>query len=824
MSTLVDPSSHTLEGGCPSRASACPTADTISQLAASSVLLLEWEDVCRHIEGCPSCWNEYRAKLGHRYPNYVPGFVLVEELGRGAASVVYAAWREQAPRRLSALKVLNLPSEEQRVRFRREVAIHQSLDSPNIVRCLDHGECGAVTYYEMELVRGDTLDRHVMRKRLTLAEKVALMQRVADAIAFAHERGVSHRDLKPANILINSRGEVRIVDFGLGALRSEDWSVHVRRTHTRVGDVFGTVRYMSPEQAWGGLIGGPIDHQTDVWALGILLYELATNGEYPYLLAPLDQRSGDEALMHRIRNDLPRPPRIPDEQMGPRLSRLIERCLVWDKEFRLESARVLAEELQRCLSGQPLQSHRVPIRYRIRRILNAVVLKHRPAVSLLSVVASLIIVSAIAFAANSRWGGEKQAVLETNRPAEVRAIPALTPEDVVIVGISNDSVATVPELAEQLGYTGLTKELSTWRAVHGHQMRQLAKSTPLAVAWDFHMEPPRPEDPAFCAGVLELDRKGVPVTIAAKDFTTEGEPKISPGIMECAGRQLNFGSILVRNPLIRPGEFVLASRRNGKALPSFGLSVVAGLRNPDRRIQLEWPEGTNEITVLYQDRDQADSVLPARDRLTFMHSYEHKLASAVVQRGDVIGCRVFELRHPSLWEQRVIAYEWLLTAEEADIRSCCSDKVVVFGDLRRGLGFDRHRALIGTEVIPDVPGCFFMADSIVGMTSQPFFKRLFPLSGWTLVAAVMTAYIGVLLPGSGPLSRRMLHTALRRGLVGALVGGFILGAGMMTVCRDQTTVHFGLAVATFSFAAIFGTRAEYIRRRHSVDSDYLRRW
>ncbi|MDH3456222.1 MAG: serine/threonine protein kinase, partial [Gemmatimonadota bacterium] len=206
--------------------------------------------------------------LGDRYP-------LVRELGRGGAAVVYLA-DDRKHHRQVAIKVLRpeLAATLGTDRFLREIEIAAQLSHPHILPLYDSGEAEGLLYYVMPYVTGESLRERIARTgRLELAEAVHITTEVADALTYAHGRGVVHRDIKPENILLES-GHALVTDFGIARAVSKAGEERV----TSPGIVVGTPIYMSPEQAEGN---GETDQRTDVYALGCVLYEMIA-GEPPF--------------------------------------------------------------------------------------------------------------------------------------------------------------------------------------------------------------------------------------------------------------------------------------------------------------------------------------------------------------------------------------------------------------------------------------------------------------------------------------------------------------------------------------------------------------
>jgi len=210
----------------------------------------------------------------------VGGYEVTTQLGEGAMGVVFRA-RDTKLLRDVALKVLpaQFASDPDRLsRLQREAQVLASLNHPNIAHVYGLEDVGGSECIVMELVEGDTLEERLKQGRLPLHDALEIARQLADGLAAAHERGIVHRDLKPANIKLASKGVVKILDFGLakpfaGPAMGSDMSVMPTiATRSMAGGIFGTVAYMSPEQARGK----DVDARTDIWAFGCVLYEMLT--------------------------------------------------------------------------------------------------------------------------------------------------------------------------------------------------------------------------------------------------------------------------------------------------------------------------------------------------------------------------------------------------------------------------------------------------------------------------------------------------------------------------------------------------------------------
>ena len=210
-------------------------------------------------------------------------YKILEQIGEGGMGAVYLAEDQNLGRKV-ALKLLHeeMASNSERLeRFRREAQAVAALNHPNIVTIHSIEESPEGYFIIMELVEGTGLDKIVTGDGLSSERMIEVAQPLIKALVAAHERGITHRDLKPANIMVTGDGAVKILDFGLAKLQAApDSDVHEdlpTQALTQVGTVVGTIPYMSPEQVQGK----PVDHRTDIFSLGVILYEMAT-GHRPF--------------------------------------------------------------------------------------------------------------------------------------------------------------------------------------------------------------------------------------------------------------------------------------------------------------------------------------------------------------------------------------------------------------------------------------------------------------------------------------------------------------------------------------------------------------
>jgi len=279
--------------------------------------------------------------IGHELGHYR----ILEKLGEGGMGEVYLAEDTELDRQV-ALKLLRpemADAPERLERFRCEAKAAAALNHPSIVTIYSIEEADGQPFLTMELVDGKTLDHHIPEGGITKDRFLNLAVPLADALGIAHTKGIVHRDLKPANIMVTDEGQVKILDFGLAKLRGttsvEADSELETLGFSQEGLLMGTVPYMSPEQVQGK----EVDYRSDIFSLGVVLYEMAT-GKRPF------EGENSARLISSILRDEPRPVAEINHEASHRLSRAIRRCIEKDAERRFQSAIDLRNELEE-LSG-----------------------------------------------------------------------------------------------------------------------------------------------------------------------------------------------------------------------------------------------------------------------------------------------------------------------------------------------------------------------------------------------------------------------------------------------------------------------------------------
>ncbi|MBI5191061.1 MAG: protein kinase [Nitrospirae bacterium] len=255
-------------------------------------------------------------------------YAIVKEVGRGGMGVVYEA-KDNNLNRVIALKLLPKSfSENPQVlkRFAQEARSAAQLNHPNIVTLYDFQQAGGRSFITMEMVEGVTLKKLMASAaKMPLVNKLKIIYQCCQGLHYAHEAGIIHRDIKPSNIMINKQSVVKIMDFGLAKAGGEE-------TLTDAGMISGTVMYMSPEQ----LVGDKLDRRSDIYALGLVFYELVAL-RHPFA-------EGDAAYQHV--HTPPKPPKTLNPAIPDRLDQIIMKCLEKDRNNRFGTAAELAMSLR----------------------------------------------------------------------------------------------------------------------------------------------------------------------------------------------------------------------------------------------------------------------------------------------------------------------------------------------------------------------------------------------------------------------------------------------------------------------------------------------
>ncbi len=362
------------------------------------------------------------------WPITIPGCELTQEVFRGGQAVVYKAFHPATGRHVAVKVLRNAPFHEpsDRARLQREVRILAQLQHPNIVSVHDSGTSMGCHYFVMDYIEGQALDTFMSTSEATVPETLRLLIKICNAVNAAHLRGVIHRDLKPSNIRVDDRGEPHVLDFGLAKMTTDQVNEPSQwRNMTITGQFVGSLPWASPEQAAGP--SGQIDLRTDVYSLGVILYQMLTGR------LPTPQTGSVPQMLTHILESEPVPPSELRAGLDEDVDTIVLKCLAKEPERRYQSAIALAEDVERYIEHRPILARAPSTIYHLRKLIR----RHKLPFFLLAIlgVSSLgfaVGMSALYARARTAEVGEAQRRIEAEREAQTaQAIKRFLVEDLL---------------------------------------------------------------------------------------------------------------------------------------------------------------------------------------------------------------------------------------------------------------------------------------------------------------------------------------------------------------------------------------------------------
>lgn len=630
-------------------------------------------------------------------PPRVPGYRILSELSRGGQGAVFLAV-QLATKRQVAIKTLlaGLQADDiSRKRFQREIELQSQLRHPNIVTIFEAGttEDGR-QYHVMDYVPGRPLDRYIQDEGSSPSKVLQIFLQVCDAVHTAHSHGIIHRDLKPQNILVDAQGRPHVLDFGLARALAVTGESAVSLGHA----VLGTVPFMSPEQAAGNL--GLVDAQTDVYALGVVLYWVLTN-RFPYNVT----RTLHDAL-EQIQHAAPDPPSRHDARISKDLETILLKCLSKERARRYQGVRALADDIRRLLDGKPITARRDSLAYHLRKSATRAAVLHPRLTDAVVLLVTLGVFVPLAnrffFDWTSLGMGAQQRLLHSFTAAATG--PGL--KHVRLIALTDRMDVAAIAKREKLSGVDPGKKVSL-RRLYGRLMERLAEAGPRAVVWNYTFAGQTEYDADFKRGADRLRAVGAGVVVAVKKWPFYGlqDSDLSPTIAASVKWGRPAASLLEN----QPWELLLfLSRESFDPVPSLVLAGLAVARQPEAEFTIRVNPSDSSLRLTYYRRDpavpQSRQWLETTDTihftgLTTVHSSD---AQSGVVEGDAIA-RFFltipereALSNSTIDMQDAFAVDWTALARDL------SGKVIVLADMRGKA--DRHpyrdgRSIHAGEVI-----------------------------------------------------------------------------------------------------------------------------
>ncbi|MHC5114438.1 MAG: protein kinase domain-containing protein [Planctomycetota bacterium] len=638
----------------------------------------------------------------------IGGCRLKRVIASGGMGTVYEAVQEH-PRRTVAVKVMKhgVTSRSALRRFETESQILGRLRHPNIAQVHEagthEGGGGTVPFFVMEYIpNAMPITRYARERSLGTRERLELFEQVCAAIHHGHQKGIIHRDLKPGNVLVDADGNVKIIDFGVA--RATDSDLAVTTLQTDVGQLLGTLQYMSPEQVEAD--PHAIDARSDVYALGVVLYELLCD-RLPYDVS----RMAIFEATRVIREDPPSKLSSFNKHLRGDIETLVMKAVEKDRGRRYQSADAMRLDIERYLNDEPILAQPPTFGYMLARRSEAFLHRH-PIVSYLGVVAvvcvlvELLLVDVVYYQTGinqtfKRWMAGVPALGTRNSPLR----------HVAVVRITDDTIAASAELAREHGVEGSDGTWGTMRALHGALLKRLATINPRVVSFDITFQPEKDEiDPEFVEGIRAVREAGGDVLVSIHGW------RLGDGLGRLS-RHLR--------PYVRPhgvtGGYVetedwfanLFVDRGGDIMPSLMLATCGAHRYPGRELLVAPAVEDEAVNVQYFTRPEPNN--PSfRDFVPGVVDV-FELSAVEIQReddygrevGDRVGIYIFRMPPDDALEQSSVDYEWVLGADDIDLQRRFGGKAIVVGDCRSeaaGNG-DYHPTPDGRRL----PGCYAVA-------------------------------------------------------------------------------------------------------------------
>lgn len=722
----------------------------------------------------------------------IPGYDILRELGRGGQGVVYLAWQKSVERNV-AIKVLSdggAACGPSLGLFQQEAKLVANLHHPNIVIVHDSDvTADRRVFIVMDFIDGASLAErvHVPPAPRMFGENLRLFVKICEAVGAAHTAGVVHCDLKPGNIHLDNDGNPHILDFGLARLNDPAGNPDVS-----VGFA-GTIPWVSPEQAAGR---GGLDGTTDVYALGVILFQLLT-GRLPF------DNTGDagERLQRVINGPTLNFPTRPDA-LDDELTAIIKKCLSRKPTARYPTARLLADDVRHYLTGRPVDAMGPRRLYGFFRRATALSNRH-PFLALCTVA---MIACTVAYWANDLLLAHTPGIDRLYR----RTVQNLTPSPPPTAALDRVRVIAISDHSN-LSAFGQSQGLppydpanpQTIRPYCGRLLQRLVAVNPKVVVFDITFRRSSPFDAELLEGLKAASAAHIPVVLAAPAWklNDRGLPEICPEFLPYA----RWGCFTADLSSTAPWALETAVRRGGdeEVLLSLSLSTLAAYCQPRAQCEVVVDDLARTCELRYWIPNpaipQTRPWLEHKDRLglTAFQTQSHDIADGDFRAGDLKA--FFQLQMPAddVLRNSTIDYQDAVTADLVTLRPKLEGCAVLIANQRTGV--DTHRYLDGRDIFGSFAHAVGISAMIAGLPDpRPTGYLPFVMAGLAVLAALVC---GALLP---------YRTLTRLGALAALTSILILislliGSWARTLCNPTNSI-IALFICSELTALVYRTR------------------
>jgi CHASE2 domain-containing sensor protein len=638
-------------------------------------------------EGAPTAALELHGLGWPTTSQRIGKYLLVREIATGGMGVVFEALQDQ-PKRIVALKLMRsgFGSTEAIARFEHESQLLARLQHPGIAQVFEAGThlCQglAVPYFVMEHLRdAQFITDYARKQNLPLRKRLELMIQVCDAVQHGHEKGIIHRDLKPANILVDSSGRPKVIDFGVAHAADADQTAPPPGGSADTSKLIGTLPYMSPEQCRSGLPRDELDARSDVYSLGVVLYELLC-GRLPY---DIHRTNVDDATKIICQEPPQRPSKISSALRGD-LEAILLKALHKDREQRYASAADLSRDLARVLRCEPVAARQSRFGYASWAWISRFFARHWITTGLVAVVLGI---------AAAQWIGIPLAFKWTplgswfEKFATARIAPSGQPlEHTRIIALSGQT--NIPAIATAEGLTDVTPvNRVSLRRMHGRLMEKLAMAPPRVVVWDIKFPNETPFDADFVKGVRALKSARCDVIVAVWSWLADpaGAPLISPLIEP----EVKVGAMtgVTTSAAAWRADLVVHQQAGHPPKASPALLAAAAYQRPGDELAVQFERlDDNAIGMHFfspdVSRPGAPPVLRAAElwRITRFEQLSQAYPETGLKYGARVGSLIVDVPADAVLNAASIEYGAAIGAAPSKLKELFAGQVVLIGDAR----------------------------------------------------------------------------------------------------------------------------------------------